>query len=160
MPDPSQPRPDASGQRAPGGMPDTPLSELADTARREVADAKERLSSAAAQVQGAAREAGQTFQDLASTEIDRHLADFGRNAARLTQGLRDASGDLQGTGAVVLTQLIEVIDDAVMALDREPVRRLSGQMGRDHPGVFLMGCLAAGLVVGRLITAADPEEVS
>lgn len=160
MPDSNQsPRSDASGQRPANAPPET-LSDLADTARREVADAKERLSVAATQVQDAAREAGQTFQDMASSEIDRHLADFGRNAARLTQGLRDASGDLQGTGAVVLTQLIDVIDDAVMALDREPARRLSGQMGRDHPGVFLMGCLAAGLVVGRLITAADPEEVS
>lgn len=142
---------------------ETLLSDLGQTAQREIGDAKQKLARAADQIGQEARSATRSFSTLAEEEINRRLVEFGRNASVLTQGLRQNADQMEGTGALLLTEVVERLDDALARIEPgpqdapgRPLSFVSGQFSRDNPGLFLLGCLAAGLLAGRMLGVTPP----
>lgn len=130
-------------------------------ARREIDDAKARLSSAADRVRHEARNAGTTISTLVLDELDRRAADMGAQMGVVAQRLRAVSANEEtetDTGVTMAAQAADLIEDASARLQAESMRDLGhrlGRYGRENPALFVLGCLVTGAMVGRMIIASD-----
>lgn len=134
-------------------------SDVGRAARRELDDAKARLSDAADRVRHEARNAGTTITTLIMDELDRRAADLGTQMRSVASQLRgEDKGEVTEATRAMSTQAADLMDDVCERLEGQSVRdmghRLS-QFGRENPALFVMGCLLTGALAGRMIVASD-----
>lgn len=145
---------------------DTSTTEQAQQATAAAADETKHVAGVAAdEVKGVASEAmGQArgVVDDAMGQLRGQLDDQGRQQKdRLAGTLATFSGDLgrmadggSGLAADLATELADRTQSLSRHLDgREPTQLLDDvrRFARQRPGTFLLGALAAGVVVGRLV---------
>ncbi|HEX4867997.1 MAG TPA: hypothetical protein VFV32_10260 [Acidimicrobiales bacterium] len=142
---------------------------VAHTAQSQLAEVKDE---AAAQAQGVVQDAkvqARRLVDDSRRELTRQAED---QTARLAGGVRDISQQLQGMlrggeapQGMVADLASQAADAAARFADtleqRRPDELLDELRGlaRRRPGMFLLGALGAGLVVGRLVKAADTHGI-
>jgi hypothetical protein len=142
---------------------DTETADITETARREMEDAKNRLSDAATRVKHEAMNAGSTVSGLVMDELDRRAADLGSGLRELAEKMRDATAaqDQNSQAPRLLTPAIDLIDDVSHRLEGQSARQIGdslSQFGRENPMLFMLGCLATGVLAGRLLVASDSAE--
>lgn len=142
---------------------DTETADITETARREMEDAKNRLSDAASRVKHEAMNAGSTVSGLVMDELDRRAADLGSGLRELADKMRDATADQDQNSQAprLLTPAIDLIDDVSHRLEGQSARQIGdslSQFGRENPMLFMLGCLATGVLAGRLLVASDSAE--
>ncbi len=142
---------------------DTETADISETARREMEDAKNRLSDAASRVKQEAMNAGSTVSGLVMDELDRRAANLGTGLRELADKMRDATADQDQNSQAprLLTPAIDLIDDVSHRLEGQSARQIGdslSQFGRENPMLFMLGCLATGVLAGRLLVASDSAE--
>lgn len=134
-------------------------SDVAKAARRELDDAKARLSDAADRVKHEARNASSTISTLVLDELDRRAADMGTQIRSVAGRLRgDTATSGSEAGSAMAQQAADLIEDVSSRLEGQSVREMGqrlGQFGRDNPALFVMGCLLTGAMAGRMIVASS-----
>lgn len=134
-------------------------SDVAKAARRELDDAKARLSDAADRVKHEARNASSTISTLVLDELDRRAADMGTQIRSVAGRLRgDTATSESEAGSAMARQAADLIEDVSSRLEGQSVREMGqrlGQFGRDNPALFVMGCLLTGAIAGRMIVASS-----
>jgi len=129
---------------------------LADAARREVEEARDRLSAAAGRVRHEAQSAGSAISALVLDELDRRGGDLGYGLHHIAGKMRAATGTGDGEPPRMIRQAVDVIDDLSQRLRQPSARDLRGKVvrfGQDNPAKFMAACLIAGLVTGRFLLA-------
>jgi hypothetical protein len=129
---------------------------LADAARREVEEARDRLSAAAGLVRHEALSAGSAISALVLDELDRRGGDLGDGLHNIADKMRGAAGKGDGGPPRMIRQAVDVIDDLSQRLLQPSARDLRGKVarfGQDNPATFMAACLVAGMVTGRLLIA-------
>lgn len=124
--------------------------------------AQQVTKTAAEQVKQVAQETGSQVRGLVDTATQELRDQAGTQQQRIAGGLHTIADDLssmcQGNGSDRMAgQLMQQVSDGAHRTadwleHREPGRILDEvrDYARRHPGTFLLGALAAGLVVGRL----------
>ncbi|MEV4416553.1 hypothetical protein [Catellatospora sp. NPDC049609] len=124
--------------------------------------AKDVAKTATEQAKHVAQETGSQLRSLADTATQELRGQAGTQQERVASGLHTLADDLasmrtgEGSDRLAGELMQEVSSRAHRAADwlehREPGRLLDEvrDYARRHPGTFLLGALAAGLVVGRL----------
>jgi hypothetical protein len=134
-------------------------SDVAKAARRELEDAKVRLSGAADRVKHEAQNAGSTISTLVLDELDRRAADMGTQIRSVASRLRGERSTDDNLGASEMAEhAADLIDDVSSRLQGQSIREMGqrlGQFGRENPALFVMGCLLTGAMAGRMIVASD-----
>jgi len=139
-------------------------SEVASSTKEHASDV---ASTAGEQARGVAQEAKQQGRDLlyeargtvrrqASGQKDRAAGQL-RSVADELRSMREGTGGQNGAAAELVRQASEQTDRLAAWLEgREPTDILDEirSFARQRPGTFLLGCLAAGFVVGRLVKGA------
>ena len=129
--------------------------DAAAAARRELDDAKARLSDAADRVRHEARHAGATLSMLMLDELDRRAADMGTQIRSVAGRLRGDKAEQTSSG--LADQAADLIEDVSARLEGQSVRDMGerlGRFGRENPALFVMGCLLTGALAGRMIIAS------
>jgi hypothetical protein len=142
---------------------ETGTETVADTARHEIDDAKARLSSAAEAVRREVRTGGSTISAMVMDELDRRTADLGSDLRNVARRMRTAAEEEAGDGpsARLLIPAIDLMEDASHRLEGRSARQIGeaiASFGRENPMLFMLGCLATGVVAGRLVAAADTDQ--
>ncbi len=142
---------------------DTETADITETARLEMEDAKNRLSDAASRVKHEAMNAGSTVSGLVMDELDRRAADLGSGLKELAEKMRDATAgqDENSQAPRLLSPAIDLIEDVSHRLEGQSARQIGdslSQFGRENPMLFMLGCLATGVLAGRLLVASDSAE--
>lgn len=158
-----------------GGTSTTTVGEAkeqaAETARREVETAGQVVSTArneaAAVTQSAAEEARHLYTEVRTTvssEADGQLRRLSEGARSLSDELRSmasSADDPESPGARAVRQAAGVVDGLGGYLEggTDDLLRQVKRAARQRPGMFLLGALGAGFVVGRLARnlASEPE---
>lgn len=137
--------------------------DLADAARREVEQARVRLSDAAGRVTHEAISAGSTISALVLDELDRRGGDLGDGLQHIADKMRGMVGTGDSEPPRVVQQAVDLIDGLSHHLRHQSARDLRGRVarfGHDNPATFIAACLATGLLMGRVLIAqggsADP----
>lgn len=129
---------------------------LADAARREVEDARDRLSAAAGRVRHEALSAGSAMSALVQDALDRRGSDLGDGLQHMADTMRGMAGTADGGPPRMVRQAVDVIDDLSQRLLHRSARDMPGKVarfGQDNPATFMAACLVAGVVTGRLLIA-------
>lgn len=133
-------------------------SDVASAARREIEDAKVRLSDAADRVKHEARHAGSTISTLVLDELDRRAADMGTQLRSVSDRLRgNAGADVADASPAMADHAADLIEDLSSRLQGQSIRDMGqrlGQFGRENPALFVMGCLLTGAMAGRMVLAS------
>jgi hypothetical protein len=145
---------------------DTSTTERAQQAASTAADEGRHVAGVAAgEARGVAAEATQQVRSVVDdtmTQVRGQLDDQGRQQKdRLAGTLATFGDDLGGmaqTGSGLAAEMANEVADRVRAIsrhldEREPAELLDDvrRFARQRPGTFLLGALAAGVVVGRLV---------
>lgn len=124
--------------------------------------AKEVAKTATEQAKNVAQETGSQLRNLAGSATEELRGQAATQQERVASGLRTLADDLasmrtgDGSGRMAGELMSEISSRAHRAADwlehREPGQLVDEvrDYARRHPGTFLLGALAAGLVVGRL----------
>ncbi len=135
--------------------------DVAQIARLELEDARARLGNAAERVKDEARNAGSTISTLVMDELDRRASDLGGQLRTLAGRMRGEQGDEDiGPAPRIVDQAAGLIDDVSHRLEGQSARQIGQSLerfGRENPALFMLGCLAAGVVAGRMIVASSDE---
>lgn len=145
-------------------------SEVASSTKQHATDV---ASTATEQAKGVAQEAKQQGRDLlhearstvrgqASGQKDRAAGQL-RSVANDLRNMQEGGGAPSGPAGELVRQATQQTDRLAGWLEsREPADLLEDvrSFARQRPGTFLLGCLAAGFVVGRLVKGATSAESS
>ncbi len=140
--------------------------DLAELAKREMEDARDRMSDAAGKVRDQALNAGGTISALVLDELDRRTAELSEGLRHITQTLRDATGPAgetagdTGSAPRLVQQTVDLIDEVSIRLQGRSARDLAdgvARFGRDNPGTFIVACLATGMLAGRFMIATGSD---
>ena len=133
---------------------------LADAARREVEDVRDRLSAAAGRVRHEASSAGSAMSALVHDALDRRGSDLGDGLQHIADTMRGMAGTGDGGPPRMVRQAVDVIDDLSQRLLHRSARDMHGKVarfGQDNPATFMAACLVAGMVTGRLLIAQSRD---
>ena len=133
---------------------------LADAARQEVEEARDRLSAAAGRVRHEAFSAGSAMSALVRDALDRRGSDLGDGLQHMADTMRGMAGTGDDGPPHVVRQAVAVIDDLSQRLRQPSARDLHGKVarfGQDNPATFMAACLMAGIVTGRLLIAQSRD---
>lgn len=133
---------------------------LADAARREAEDARDRLSFAADRVRHEAFSAGGAMSALVRDALDRRGSDLGGGLQHIADTMRGMAVTGDGEPPRVVRQAVDVIDGLSQRLLHRPARDMHGKVarfGQDNPATFMVACLMAGMVTGRLLIAQSRD---
>jgi hypothetical protein len=135
--------------------------DMADAARREVEDAKARLSEAAGRMRQEAMSAGSTISSLVYDELDRRSADLSEGLEHIARKMRDATTEGNQEPPRMVQQAVDVIDDLSARLRNRSTREIGekvAQFGRENPVTFMAACLATGVLAGRFLIAQSEDQ--
>lgn len=134
--------------------------DVAEAARREVEDARARLSEAAGRVRQEAMSAGSTISQLVYDELDRRGADLSDGLQHIAEKMRGVADSAEADPPRMVQQAVDVIEDLSHRLRNQSARDLSGrlaQFGRENPVTFMAACLATGVLAGRFLIAQTDD---
>lgn len=134
--------------------------DLADAARREIEEARVRLTDAAGRVTHEAISAGSRVSALVHDELDRRGSDLGDGLQHIADRMRGMAGKGDGEPPRMVQQAADLIDDLSQRLRHQSARDLRGKVarfGRDNPATFIAACLATGLLAGRVLIAQSRD---
>ena len=128
---------------------------IADAARREVTDLRQRTEGMAQSVREEGSKAKTTALRLLVDEVDMRKAQLVDGLTSLTDVVRDAS-EKQPVPATMMLQAVRMLEHATDTLDGHSMQDLGTMLttySRRNPATFVAGCLLAGLALGRFVTA-------
>lgn len=151
-----------TGALAPSGRPD-----LADSARqaarREMEEARERLSAAARRARRDARQARSGLSRLVMDEVDRRKGDLCDSlhglACSMRRGAEEAARREDAPPPPRLVhQAIDTMEEVARRMRHRSTEDITGavsRFGRENPAAFVTGALLAGVAIGRFLASSS-----
>ncbi|WP_232520685.1 hypothetical protein [Rhodobacter sp. CZR27] len=140
-----------------------------EAARREMDDARERVSGAADRARSEARHARSSVSRIVMDEMDKRKDELCDNLHGLAQSMRKGAEEAERrddapTPPRLIHQAIDTLDDLADRMRHRSTEDLTGavsRFGRENPALFVAGALFAGLALGRfLVSSSSPRHQS
>ena len=133
---------------------------IADAARREVTDLRDRTAGMAQSVRDEGTKVKTTALRMMVEEVDMRKAQLVDGLTSLTDVVRDASEKQEGP-TPIMAQAVRMLEHATETLDGHSMQDFGTMLttySRRNPATFVAGCLLAGLALGRFVTATGSSD--
>lgn len=133
---------------------------IADAARREASDLRDRAAGMAQSVREEGNKVKTTALRMVVEEVDVRKAQLVEGLTSLTDVVRDAS-EKQEEPSAIMSQAVRMLEHATETLDGHSMQDFGTMLttySRRNPATFVAGCLLAGLALGRFVTATGSSD--
>ncbi len=131
-------------------------SDIADAAQREFDGVKTELSGLADTIRTEGSRAGHNVWSLMVQELDRRKDDMSASLVKVTDAVRDVSRGDSGSSQV-LDQAVLLMEDVSSGMADSSVADMGqtvSRISRQNPVAFTIGCVLAGVALGRFLVAS------